>query len=267
MMGYSHAVSGVAVGCAATALVPAPWPVKVLAIGVFGGAALLPDIDHVGSTVARSLGPLTNTISRAVDWLSLEIYHATRLPRDPADREGGHRLITHTPVGSLALATLFGVAFWWSPVSCAVAVMLVCSLLAHGTRTVSKQVLRKLFGFRGAVAPTVGVVSGAGAYGVSYWFPGWWWVYALAVFGGCLIHREGDWCTNSGVPYRRWPKPVDGRRWAKSKAPATFDTGKHFEHFAVRPGLYMGCLVGFLIAVGWLDDVASFLWNLAVGGA
>lgn len=266
MMGYSHAVSGVAVGCALAAACPAPWPVEALAVAVFGGAALLPDIDHPNSTVARSLGPLTNTISKAVDWLSVELYHATRTPLDPAERRDGHRLITHTPVGSLALATLFGVAFWWGPVSCAVAVALVCALLAHGTRTVSKPLLRKLMGFRGAVAPAVALVSGAGAYGVSWWYPGWWWLYAVAVLGGCLIHREGDWCTNSGVPHRRWPVLVDGKRWAKAKAPATFKAGDHFEHFAVRPLLYLGCLVSFLAAIGQLDTVAGLAWNLAIGG-
>ena len=266
MMGYSHAVSGVAVGCGLAALCPAPWPVEALAVAVFGGAALLPDIDHVNSTVARSLGPLTNTISRAVDWLSVELYHATRTPLDPASRTNGHRLITHTPVGSAVLATLFGVAFWWGPVSCAVAVGLVCALLAHGTRAVAKPLLRKLLGFRGAVAPTVAVVCGVSAYGVSIWYPGWWWLYAVAVLGGCLIHREGDWCTNSGVPYRRWPMLVDGCRWAKSTAPATFKTGQHFEHFAVRPLLYAGCLLGFLAAVGLLDDAVVLGWKLAVGG-
>lgn len=267
MLGYSHAVSGVAVGCACVAALPAPWPVEALAVGIFGGAALLPDIDHVSSTVARSLGPLTNTISRAVNWLSVELYHATRTPRDPASRENGHRLITHTPVGSAVLATLFGVAFWWGPVSSAVAAALVCALLAHGTRTVSKPLLRKLLGFRSAVAPTVAAIAGVSAYGVSHWYPGWWWLYPVAVFGGCLIHREGDWCTNSGVPYRRWPMLVDGCRWAKSTAPATFRTGQHFEHYVVRRMLYLGCLVGFLAAVGQLDTVAGYLWQLATGGA
>lgn len=267
MLGYSHAVSGIAVGCAFVAALPAPWPVEALAVGVFGGAALLPDIDHVGSTVARSLGPLTNTISRIVNWISLEIYHATRTPLDPPNRESGHRLITHTPVGSAALATLFGVAFWWGPVSSAVAAALVCALLAHGTRQTTGKLLRKLLGFRGAAAPTVAVIAGAVSYGTTYWYPGWWWLFPLAIFGGCLIHREGDWCTNSGVPHRRWPMLIDGCRWAKSTAPATFKTGDHFEHYVARRVLYASCVLGFLAAIGQLDTVAGLAWKLATGGS
>jgi membrane-bound metal-dependent hydrolase YbcI (DUF457 family) len=256
MMGHSHAMSGVAVACYLVPLSPAPWPVELLAVALFGGGALLPDIDHPGSSVARSLGIVTNTIARLVDRLALTIYHATRTPLDPAERRGGHRLITHTYVGSAVFGLLVMVACLASRVSGAVVVALVVGLLGHGTRRTVGRFLRKVLGIRLAAALVLAGVSGGLAYWVSGEYPGWWWLYGVSVALGCVIHREGDWCTNSGVPRRLWPRLKNGRRWDKSKAPATFDTGSDTELRFVRRALGVGLLGGLVTALGGWSLIA-----------
>jgi len=258
MLGVSHSVSGLAVGSAAVTLTGAPPPVQILLVGLVGGSALLPDIDHHNSTVARALGPITNLIARLVDWLSVIIYHATRTPRDPAARENGHRLITHTYTGALTFAVIAAVTVLSGPIPTAVLCALVIGLCGHGTRGtgVSKRVMRevrKLVGLRLPAALFLAVVSGLGAWWVSERYPGWWWCYPVAVLVGCIIHREGDWCTNSGVPRRLAPLVArDGRRWDKSKCPHTFETGTADEIYGVLPVLGLALIAGLVTGLhGW----------------
>ncbi|TDB73790.1 hydrolase, partial [Micromonospora sp. KC721] len=69
VMGRSHALSGAVTwlgGCALAAGLGARPAVGTVVVGaaVTAGAALLPDLDHPGSVVARSLGPVTRLIAR-----------------------------------------------------------------------------------------------------------------------------------------------------------------------------------------------------------
>jgi membrane-bound metal-dependent hydrolase YbcI (DUF457 family) len=270
MMGYSHALSGLAAGCAvltavdyaATALgAPDLIPLvpAIVFAAVVGGAALLPDIDHHNSSAARALGPITNSIARGVDSLSLIIYHATRTPKDPGDRDGGHRLITHTPVGSTVFGLLAAVACAVSPWGSAVTCALVIGLLGAGSKQTVGRFLRGFLKVRLGAALVLAIAGGVSGYLVSQWYPGWWALCGLGVLLGCLIHREGDWCTNSGVPRRLWPKLKDGRRWDKSKAPATFDTGEYVELKVVRPLLGFG----FLVTAGTASGILQLLVSTA----
>lgn len=267
MMGLTHAVSGLAAGCATVALVDGaadlvgitetipPGP-AILAVAITGGAALLPDIDHRSSTVAHALGPLTGLLARATDELSLSIYHATRTPRDPAERSSGHRLVTHTYVGSAVFGLLAAVACLVSAWGAAAVCGLVVGLLGAGTKKTVGGLLRKFLKIRMGAALVLALVGGVSGYAVSEWYPGWWWLYGAAVFLGCVIHREGDWCTNSGVPRRNWPMIRDGRRWDKDRAPATFDTGTAIELQVIRPAL----TGGFLIAAMWAAGAMPYVW-------
>ena len=79
MMGRSHALSGAVVwvgGCAVAAGLGAQPAVATVVVGaaVTAGGALLPDFDHPGSVVARSLGPVT----RLVAWLTAASARALR---------------------------------------------------------------------------------------------------------------------------------------------------------------------------------------------
>src|SRR4051812_31579494 len=86
-MGRTHAVSGGLAFAASAPLLPAVG-VHLGAVGLlFGvvaaaGAALLPDLDHLGSSVARALGPVSSALARVV-----------------AVASGGHRQGTHSLVG------------------------------------------------------------------------------------------------------------------------------------------------------------------------
>ncbi len=96
-MGRSHALTGAAAGRAIATWFEHFDPANPLHLDsrtgwlfttVCAGAAVLPDIDHPASTVARCLGPLTGLLARIVVIVS-----------------GGHRRGTHSAVGA-ALFTL-----------------------------------------------------------------------------------------------------------------------------------------------------------------
>lgn len=259
MMGYSHALTGVIAGCGVIAVLPAPIPVKVLTVALVGGGALLPDIDHPGATVARSMGPITGLISRAVNALALTIYHATRTPLDPSERTGGHRLITHVPVGAAAFGVIAAIGCAVSPLGAAIVCGLVIGLLAGATRRLSRKLVKVLTGFRQGSGMIIGGVSGALAYWVSGEYPGWWWLYGAAVALGCQIHREGDWCTNAGTPRRLWPMVKNGRRWDKDTCPiGTFDTGKETEILVVQRLL----LAATALSIAAVTGTLAVAWDL-----
>lgn len=240
MMGRSHALSGLLTGCGLVAVVPAPWPVEALAVAVCGGAALLPDLDHQSSTVARSLGPVTGWLARGVAAVSIAVYHATRCDGDRKDRASGHRTLTHT----VPACVVFGVvtvvttaSAWPAAVTCG----LLVALLAGGVR----------------VAGTALAVTGAVT---AYWtvgaHPGWSTLYGAAVAVGALSHIAGDACTNSGVPLW-WPLVIDGQRWHRVTTPATFSTGDHLETNVVTPLLALGVAVAGAAVTGVLSAVAT----------
>jgi membrane-bound metal-dependent hydrolase YbcI (DUF457 family) len=87
MMGKTHALSGaMAFGLVAVPAAPlAHLHPRELVLGtvVTAGAAVLPDIDHPGSGVSRTFGPLTRVFARLVGWIS-----------------GGHRNGTHSLLGA-----------------------------------------------------------------------------------------------------------------------------------------------------------------------
>ena len=248
-MGKSHAISGVLAGVGVAAAIPsAPVPVRVLAVAVTGGAALLPDLDHKSSTAARSLGIVTRLLARALDAASLAIYHATREGSDPGDRMSGHRLVTHTVPGCLLAAVLVAVCCLVHPVAAAVVVCLLVGLLGLGVKVLG-----------GGTALAAG--------GASWWMfeyaSSWWWVLPLATFVGCVVHVLGDTMTNSGTPLW-WPLMRNGRRWRLVTTPVTFSTGDHVETALVAPLLIVGVAVASFSTLGGWQLAAAML---AAGGA
>lgn len=246
-MGFQHATSGVLAGVGFAALIPAaPIPVRALAIVVTGGAALLPDLDHPAATVARSLGIVTRLLAKGVDRLSLAIYHASREGGDPPDRHSGHRLATHTIPGCLLAASLVAASCLLHASAGAAVVALLVGLLGLGL---------KAFG----AAPAL--VAGGGTWWVLDQHSGWWWVFPVATFTGCLIHILGDTITNSGTPLL-WPLMVGGRRWNPIRTPVTFAAGEAIETGIMRP-LLIG---GVIAASGWLLGVWPVLFAAIVKG-
>lgn len=237
-MGRSHALCGVVLGIGiAGVLGHAPLPVRLLVIPVAGGAALLPDIDHPSSRVARSLGFVTRWIARGVAAVSLMTYHATRTDLDVATRRSGHRTLTHTVPGCGVFGVICLAVTLAHPVAGTVFLGLLIGLLAQGFKSIG-------WGF--ALAG-----SGVSAW-VFYQDPAWWWLWPVVVSFGSMVHVLGDWCTNSGVPLM-WPLERDGRRWGLSHAPVTFSTGKDIETNVVTQLLWFGVAlaVGFVGVMDW----------------
>jgi membrane-bound metal-dependent hydrolase YbcI (DUF457 family) len=177
MLGRTHALSGAA-ACAAgviTAWHPGDAPAAAAAV-IFAGAAVLPDIDKLGSTAARSLGFLTGIFASLVSKAS-----------------GGHRHGTHCLLGIAVFTAVTAAAaalrHTWPGfvlLSLLTAVMLASALRAIGL---------------GGHLPELAAVAGGIAMTR--------WGYDTAALPlltalGCVTHIAGDMMTVSGCPLL-WP--------------------------------------------------------------
>ncbi|GAA4887392.1 metal-dependent hydrolase [Streptomonospora salina] len=226
MMAPSHAATGLLVGVLTTAaMAPAMsvGPPELLAGAALGaGAALLPDIDHPDSTVARAHGPLTRGLAHGARWVSAEIHRRTATPED-AVADGAHRFLWHTPVAAVATGVLVGLGAAASGVVLGAVLWFTLGLgllglaqnLPRGRRR--KRLMSWPVVTLGAALGAAALVHGGVAHGP----------FAGAVVGvGMLTGALGDGLTRSGVPLA-WPFAVKGRRWAMIGLPrrTRFATG------------------------------------------
>ncbi|REF98137.1 LexA-binding, inner membrane-associated putative hydrolase [Asanoa ferruginea] len=256
MMGKSHALSGAVGwlgGCAG--LVAAGHPVGPVAVVagavVSSGFALLPDIDHPGSTVSRTLGPVTRLISRSVSDAAGAFGKATCDHCDRRPGQGGHRLITHTVPFALAVFAIAALAGRvWGVTTSVVIVGFAVWLATHtalrpNTRAeiidalipgqVRGKRARKYAAALGSlvaaavVALAVREVAEPGA--------SWWWV-GLAAGWGTLAHSLGDSLTHWGSPLF-WPARIRGCTWRTVGTPRwmRFRAGGAVERWLVAPAM------------------------------
>jgi membrane-bound metal-dependent hydrolase YbcI (DUF457 family) len=225
MMGPSHALSGAAVWLAGSWALDhfagygqSPLTVAV-GTAVCAGGALLPDLDlsgkvtrnQGGATVARTFGVFSLFVAEVIEKVSLGVYTATKLRRDPR-RDNGHRTFTHTlPFaglvgwGTTALCTHYGK---WAVVG---VVFLMAGLALRGLFDAWAERAGWLI---------VTICAGVIALGTAASLPGDR-GYPLLGFGvgaGCLVHLLGDMITRNGVPIL-WPIPVGGRMWRMVRVP------------------------------------------------
>ncbi|MER7457401.1 metal-dependent hydrolase [Micromonospora sp. NPDC126480] len=255
MMGPSHALSGAAVWLAGS------WALDhfagyeqsplALAVGtaVCAGGALFPDLDlsgkvtrnQGGATVARTFGVFSLFLAEVMEKVSLGVYYATKLSRDPR-RSNGHRTLTHT----IPFTVLVG---WGTTTLCA----------AYGKWAVIG-ILFFMFGLalRGLFdewAERAGwVVVTLASLGAA-WFtfanlPGdrGYPMIGLAVGVGCFVHILGDMITRAGVPIL-WPIPIKRRMWTPVSLPDSIAlrAGGKTEVVVVRAAL---TVIAVLAAVG-----------------
>jgi membrane-bound metal-dependent hydrolase YbcI (DUF457 family) len=242
MMGPSHALSGAAVWLAGSWALDhfAGYGQSPLAIGVgtlvCAGGALLPDLDlsgkvtrnQGGATVARTFGVFSLFVAECIEKVSLGIYTATKLRRDPR-RDNGHRTLTHT----LPFAALVG---WGTTALCGQfgkwAVIGVVFFMAG-------LALRGLFDEWAARAGwlIVTIVAGVIASFTGANLPGdrGYPMLGLAVGVGCFVHILGDMVTKNGVPIL-WPIPVGRRMWRMVGVPKAMavKVGGRGEVFVLR---------------------------------
>ena len=135
---------------------------------------MLPDIDHPAATVARSLGPVTQAISKVVSQLA-----------------GGHRMGTHSLPFAAAMGALTGIGLshWHSPLLALILCFFFVSLC-----------VRVLTEASGAVCAAI---SAAIAGVIVMAAPGQNWLI-VAISLGCLFHMLGDLVTTEGIPLF-WP--------------------------------------------------------------
>lgn len=178
MLGTSHAASGMVVGLASLPAVPSgSWWVQAGWVMVCGGAAVLPDLDHSGSSVSRMWGPITGSAALVVG----------RVAR-------GHRAGTHDAIlAPLIVASLAWVASWWLPAFTAV-VAVTLGLVLRVTVLRRSGMLTWLVNLASSVAFGYGLAQHPVMVEAGHWLlPA-----ALAV--GVWTHQLGDFLTPEGVP-------------------------------------------------------------------
>ncbi|MGY1787270.1 metal-dependent hydrolase [Geodermatophilus sp. SYSU D00698] len=233
MLGHSHALSGLAAGAATLPWAPVEGTVAQVAwVAAVGGFAMLPDLDHTGSTVSDMWGPVTDVPSGAIGRLA-----------------GGHRWGTHDAVlaplafGALALAAAN--LFWASLVVMALGIGLALRALHFVIpgRAENTVVGNLLLSFGGAwlllahsPQPT--------------WLP-----YAVGL--GVLTHIAGDLITRQGVPL-----PVLWLAKRRRLALTPMRTGTTLEKAVLAP-LFLGVAVWSLYAnTGVRETVDPYLADL-----
>ena len=267
MLGKSHALSGAVGWVAGSSLLAMaghapPGSVVLLGAVVSTGFALLPDVDHPGSTVSRTLGPITGLLSAGVAGGAAALRRSSCAHCAGIADRGGHRAVTHTAVFAVTLGLIVAVLGWVFGTAAISAVVGFGAWLAAHTALSSKwrarigdMVLPGKFRFHNRSAHRI--TAAVGALLVAVGFAGvaandagvgWWWL-GLAVFWGCLAHDLGDSLTLSGCPLM-WPLQVRGCRWTSVGTPRwmRFRTGSRVE--AVVVGLLTAAGVGALYVLG-----------------
>ena len=175
-MGRHHALSGALAwfGAAGVAMHETSHPVDLIATtAVCAAAAVLPDVDEPGSSVARSLGAVSETVSRVTNKIC-----------------GGHRTASHSFLGA---AVVGGLALWAT--TNLIATAAAFAFLVFLAWYTLMPILR-----HGLIA--LGVGAGAGIWVMQGHFntP----LLPIAVTFGYLVHLCGDMLTSDGVPLF-WP--------------------------------------------------------------
>ena len=222
MLGHSHALSGGVAGLAAGIFLHLPIPQTAALAGFTAGMALLPDLDKCGSSPARSLG----FVSESVAWVFGRI-------------SGGHRHATHSFLGIAVFTALAWVschfrADWGGKAG--LALLMTLSVSAA---------LEALHLARGHLADLAGVAVAAAEIWYGYGLR----LIPVAVLLGCATHITGDMLTDSGCMLGF---PWSRQRFHLLPEPLAFTTGTLPELLIIDP-----ILSGALLALAvWIIDPA-----------
>lgn len=239
MMGTSHAATGVFTGAAVGILAGTEAQHLFICAAIGAGASLLPDLDTPSSTAGRSLGQVTELVSKKLQGTSRTIYRRTATEvelRKPQD--AGHRYLTHTVPAALMFG-LVAMVVSLVPLGAGL-VVFAMSALGLGTVALSMKKLGPLRK-RKIAALVLAVMFGL----VSFFDEGGGpapWLVGLTVFVGAVTHILGDWLTKQGVPLA-WPLKVRGKRWWMFRSPVAFRAGKS----KVEVGIMWASWVGVVL--------------------
>lgn len=223
-------------------------------IGLFMFAKVSPDLDHPGSSITRSWGPVTKLLSWGVIRpTARSVYYLTRARADPP-RAAVHRGFTHTAPGAAVAGIVLGWALlsgpWWAAVTLALAV--------GGAARVYDRDWQ------------IWAALGAGAIGYFAWseivVAAPWLMFVTAV--GCYAHAIDDCVTTQGAPLRFPLRNSKGKRWAKVGPPEwmRFDTGSGLETAVVWGAIIATSgLVYWLVLAPHLAPLMLDLFGRGVG--
>lgn len=172
-MGKTHCLVGAAVGASWSEFVThSDWQYTAVFAGFTGALALWPDVDHCGSSVARSLG----FFSRMIAWFIGKI-------------TGGHRHATHSVPGilvtaGLALLAVQFLTYWEAKAFLAIIITFSVSGMLEDLG-----ILDSHWADLAAIAVSAFVIWRG--YGLA--------MIPLAVLIGCSAHTLADLLTDSGV--------------------------------------------------------------------
>ena len=192
MLARDHAALAALAALGACAVLHVEPVTALAASAATTGAALAPDIDEPGSTVARSAEPLSGAIS----WVTAVL-------------AGGHREATHSVLAAgLAAGATAALGLVAIAPHVPASVIVLGITLALAARALPPRALRV-----GRIAALV--AGAAAAWAITRWVGIGWWLPA-GVGVGWLVHILGDLITEGGVPIlwplrRRFAAPVLGR--------------------------------------------------------
>lgn len=218
MMAHSHALSGLVSGLAVGSLVMhEPAGPLALFAGLVTAYALAPDLDHCGTTEARSFGFVTEILAWSVEKIS-----------------GGHRHGTHSIAGVAAFTAVAWLACLFRSTWPGRIVLFI--VLAAGFAAALDAL--RIGGHAGNLLALAGaaVMCWTG-YGLA--------LVPLAASLGVATHLAGDSLTRCGVPLL-WPATM--REFHALPRPLRFTTGKLAEHIIVTP-----VLLAALALLAWHD--------------
>jgi len=248
MMGRSHALTGAAGGILIAPAIGITDTAEITILaGTTAGYALLPDLDHPGSTASKLLGPITWAAGGLLRLLS-KLTHATT-KTDEDSNSGTHRHLSHTAVFAAVLGVIIGITASTNPYVALATVVLGILLAAAATSIFVAPIgLAALATWHGTVTDPIAVLDDVGP------------LLGIAVGVGCLIHTLGDALTKSAVPLL-WPLPIGGDPWRCVGPPKflRFTTGSFVENWLVVPAI---CLVAAL-SIPEVADAAHDLINTA----
>jgi membrane-bound metal-dependent hydrolase YbcI (DUF457 family) len=190
MMGTQHALLGATLWSGFITLQPQSLHEAVIGYAVCVGASILPDLDHPGSTVSKSLGLASQLLCALVVAVT-----------------GGHRRGTHSLLGCFAITGLFLLAVELRPAWYGSAILTILLLLLF--ESVCRLIKRPGPGDEIAAAVAAVALAWTPQLDLSY--------IPVAVLVGVLSHLLGDGITKQGIPLL-WPLERKNYRLARMTA-------------------------------------------------
>lgn len=219
MMGRNHAALGAVICLGIGRTMGLSTQLLLASTICVSGAALLPDIDEQGSTVAHLFEPISGFVAHITNKMM-----------------GGHRMGTHSLVG----VCLIGTALWISTLFKFghIEVIAPCSLVSICATLMIRASVPALF----RPSKVVSLALGVGVSYAIYRYVGLGFV-PLAVTLGWGTHLLGDMLTRGGVPFL-WPFSKDHFEMAILKRTNS-----------IRERVFGICLALMSILLGWREII------------